>query len=82
MHEEVNGRRIRRGTDGRWRVEGWHDEDYEDREIVLHLLALEAESPALGVVNRLIVQAGGRPIELRPPEQRPREWPCAYRRAR
>jgi hypothetical protein len=58
----THGKRIRQDADGRWSVEGWPEEIYEDEAIVEHLLRLELESKTLAAINRRIVQAGGKPI--------------------
>jgi hypothetical protein len=61
----IHGKRIRQDADGRWSVEGWPEEIYEDKAIVEHLLLLELESETLAAINRRIVQAGGKPIPTR-----------------
>lgn len=70
----VEGRKVWRAEDGRWYVEGWPGESYEDVDVVEHLLALERESRALGMVNRKIVQLGGEPIPLSAPTRTRWRW--------
>jgi len=61
----IRGNRIRQDADGRWSVEDWPEEIYEDKAIIEHLLLLELESETLAAINRRIVQAGGKPIPTR-----------------
>jgi hypothetical protein len=62
---ELHGREFWRCADGRWRVSDWPAESYESRALVEHLLELERESPLIAVINRRIVQLGGRPVPTR-----------------
>jgi hypothetical protein len=63
---ELHGREFWRSADGRWRVADWPGESYESRALVEHLLELERESSLLGLINRRIVQHGGRPVPTLP----------------